>query len=411
LKIDWRTRSGKTIIATIVIMTVLVSLMTAVFLALMPTTVVMGKPATLNIKAPMGYETTKQTFLRTFPDFKAANLHYSNPYLGPPEGPSATLTINAGSVSAKAVGTNLHVTADTLDVSVSMFIEGVLQFVQIRCKSLEADVNLWTPDSTGKFGTLVARLKGNVLFHVPNIPGLPAGLAGGYHYEGQSLTITMTFFEPIYTVTVDPSSRNIPQGCKSDFEVTVTPLDPDIKGFVNLRWPDELDKQGIHGRFTTGGGVPHFSDTLTVFVEPWVPTGSYTAQVIAHDWTTGKDFLSNMVTINVEASGFDVTVGGVNPFSTSIQQGMSQGYKIEVTPLTCYSAGMGLYWRPTSGDFCGIGVEMPGGIDPSEGVMLVIKVGSEVPPGDREMDVCVFDGSLKQEFCCHVTIQIVAAGP
>jgi len=235
---------------------------------------------------------------------------------------------------------------------------------------------------------------------------LPSGLAGGYSYEGDSFTIKLTFYEPIYTVTVTPSSQGIPQGCNHDFEVTVTPLDPDIKGFVDLRWPEELKKQGIHGTFKSGGGTPPLTDTLTVYVEPWVPTGSYTTQVIAHDGIAGKDFLSSMVTINVEASGFDVTVEGVNPFSTPIQQGTSQEYKIEVTPLTCYSAEMGLYWRPTSGDFCGIGVEMPGGIDPSQGVMMVINVGSGAALGPREMDICVFDGNLKQEFCCHVTFVV-----
>jgi len=160
LKIDWKTRSGKAIIVTIVIMTILVSLMTAVFLALMPVTVVSGKPANLNIKAPMGYESTKQTFIKTFPDFTATNLHYSNPYIGGPSGPSATLTLDAGYVSAQATESSLHVTAQTLDFSLVAFGQ-VLPVARIKCNSVEADVNLWTPDSTGKFGTLVAALKGS----------------------------------------------------------------------------------------------------------------------------------------------------------------------------------------------------------------------------------------------------------
>jgi len=410
LIVDRKTRGGKVIIATTATMAALILMAAAVFIALQPVTVVVGKPATLNIRAAAGYESMVQVFIKSFPDFTATDLHYGNPYMGPSQGPWGTLTIDAEYVSAKAADTSLHVTAQMLDVSVGNPIGGVLQWVYIKCKSLEADVTFRTPDADdGEFGTLVAKLKGDVLFHVPNIPGLPKGLEGGYHYEGQSLTITATFVEPRYDVIVTPSSLEIPQGTMREAEVTVMPREAGITGQVSLGFECK-DQPGISAEFGPWT-TPPFTTPLKVHVRPGVEAKEYTAYVIVNDWTTGRIY-KNAITINVIESGFTVTVEDSNPYTlpTPIPKGTSSPpLTVKVTPWTDYTVGMGLYWRPAPGDdFRDIGIEMPGGIPPPPSeVEIIIKVGTNAIVGKHTAYICVADGGLGREFTCQVTFEVV----
>jgi len=410
--IDRKTRSGKVIVATTITMAVLILMAAAVFIAIQPVTVVVGKPATLNIRAPGGYESTVQIFVRMFPDFTATKLHYSNPYLGSWQGPWATLTVNAEYVSAKAADTSLHVAAQMLDFSVGVPLEGVFKWVNIKCKSLEADAAFRTPDADdGEFGTLVAKLKGDVLFHVPNVPGLPKGLEGGYHYEGQSLTLTITFVEPIYTIDTT-SELTIAQGCTGSAGVIVAPIEEGITGKVDLGL--ECRTEGIKGWFEPSQGVPRFSSQMYVNVQPWVPTGTYTAHMFVKDMTTGKSYQSKDIAITVKESGFTIKVNGQDsPVTLSwIPQGTDRTCTINITPWGDYTVGMGLYWRGTSGDFAGIGIEMPGGIPPPPyECPMYIKVSPDVSPGFREMDVCVKDDGLRREFTCHVIFEVVLLPP
>lgn len=410
MNVNLKTRSGKIVIAISGAMAALVLMAMAVLIMLQPTTVVIGKPASLNIKAALGYESAKQVFIKTFPDFSATDLHYSNPYLGPSEGPWGTLTINAGCVSAKASDTSIHVTADMLDVSVNIPLGGVFQLVQIKCKSLVGDIQLWTPNpDTGEFGVLTATLKGDVYFHIPNIPGLPEGLAGGYHYEGNSLTITMAFYEPIYSINIEPESLTVPQGgVDTTATVTVTPKVEGITGTVTLNWPNEYKEKGICGWFNPAMGTPPFTATLKVEVEGWAEPDSYMVPITVHDWVSGKDYKCDMQ-ITVLKSGYTITVNGSeDPVNLGdIPRGSGKEYEIKINNWTSYSGDVKLYWKPTFGDFSKISVEMPAEIvhPPYTGTMK-ISVDSEAQQGTYKMEICVFDEKLKREFKCQVEFKV-----
>ena len=142
---------------------------------------------------PGDYEQIKQTFLRTFPEFEANNLYYRNPYLGPPEGPCATLTLDVKHLRAKAGEDNLHLKANDLELSVEFPLIPSLvevQILKIAGADVELDIVLWEPDANGVFGELTAKFKGNVKFHIPEMPGLEP-----YHYEGPELNVKITFVE------------------------------------------------------------------------------------------------------------------------------------------------------------------------------------------------------------------------
>jgi len=409
----------------------LVLTVTAIFVALTPVTVVIGKPATLNIKAASSYQSSYTMFIMMFPEFTATNLHYNNPYLGSPQAWPAHITINLGSVSTKATGTNQHVIAQNLDASINLpiLIEGfwTYKLVEIKCDSLVGDINLWTPDpNTGEFGILVATLKGKVLFHVPNIPGLPSGLAGGYHYEGNSLTISATLYEPILIVNLNKYEVSVPQGWQ-DSSIELVSILPKVEGITapvgNFRF-ECVDKygpiRGIKGWIEVPPAPPGTQWTppltglnwpLTIMVEPWVKPGVYTGNVIVYDWIAQKNHYSGPIALTVTESGFTVTVDSSNPANLGdIPQGTSRPCTVTVTNWTDYTVGMGLNWQPIEGDFGGIGIEIPGGIQPPQTFGMKINVSPGAQPGVRKMDIWVFDGGLGKDFRCQVTFNVIESG-
>lgn len=300
-------------------------------------------------------------------------------------------------------------TASGVDISVGMLIPD-LKVARIVCNQLTADVNLSPPDAKGVFGTLTASLEGNVLLSIPSIPGSPIP---GYYYQGQKLRIEFTLVEPVYTVTVTPGTLSIPQGCDNGptpTTVTVTPLEASITSYVNLGF--ECNMWGINGQVQGGGGTPPLTSLpLQITVQSMVPKGTYTANVVANDPSTGKQFRSNNINITVTESGYTITVDGQNSPANlgSITQGSGKNFKIDITPWTSYSNGMPLAWNPTN-DFSGIGISIPGGVPPPPcEVTMSINVSPGASIGTHEMDIMVTDGTLgNRQFTCHVTFEVVA---
>jgi len=394
-------RSKKiTIMATMVMLVLAVSMLAV---GLSPTAAKRVPPQTWSLRLASGYNGARQTFIKTFPEVSSSGFHYYNPgIMSQPGAPTMSLSINLESVSAKATDyvfyENWHLEARGVDVSIGVPILGLdIRVARIVCRELIADVNLWPPED-GEFGTLTATLKGEVLLAVPIVPGSPIP---GYYYSGPELRLEWTFVEPRYAVTVDPSEISVPQGCRvgEAATVTVTPEEPGITGPVGYRF-ECREMGGINGWIDTS------KMKLGINVEPWVPTGTYTANVVVTCWTTGKEYRSNDISVTVTESGFTVMV---DPFNLGqIPQGESRHCNLAVIPWTDYTGGgMPLYWRPTSGDFAGIGIGMPGGIQPPWTGGLDVNVGGGVPPRVYEMDICVFDGGLNREFSCHVTFEVV----
>ena len=279
--------------------------------------------------------------------------------------------------------------------------------------------------TTGEFGILEAQLRRKVLFHFPNIalPGLPPDLTGGYHYEGNSLTIIMTFVEPRYTVTIEPPSLAIPQGCEGETTVNVEPLEEGITGHVNFGfewqylWENEWQwhsDEGIHGWVDTSSippGTPvepPLSLPLKVYIEPWVEPMEYRVRVVVHDTTGGNAFYSDPVSMTVLESGYIVEVNGgtedvVLP-DLSIGSG-DNGFPVIVTPTTCYTDWVWLGCEPGGEHDIGFWIE-PENEVPYLEAELVVNVGPTANPGTYEFDVVVRDDNLGRDFRCHVTVTV-----
>ena len=403
-------RTGKITLVTAVVLLLTIGMLVVV---IQPTFAGKPTPQTWSLRLPSGYSSARQMFINMFPELTASKFHYYNPNIAGST-PSISLTINLESISAKATDyvfyENWHLKASGVDVSVGISIGvGDIRVARIVCKDLTADVNLRPPGDNGEFGTLTAKLKGDVLLSVPIIPNSPMP---GYYYQGQELTIEFTLVEPRYTVTVTPDELSIPQGCNNGptpTTVTVTPLEAGITGAVGLGFECK-NMGGINGGIEGGGGTPPLTSLpLHINVQPWVPTGTYTANVVVNDYTTGKQYRDD-ITITVTESGYTITVDDQNsPVDLgSIPQGGKKDCKITITPWTTYSNGMPLNWNPTSGDFNGIGIGMPGGVSPPPcECQMTINVNPDVPTGSREMDIWVSDGTLGRQFTCHVTFEVV----
>jgi hypothetical protein len=404
-------RNSKTNLTAIIILILITSI---TYVAFPSSLARRTAPETWRVTLPGGYLSTRQLFIKMFPDLSASSFHYVNPDLASQPGLSSiALTVNLESLVAKTTDyvfyENLHVEARGVACSIEVYIVDIgMRLAQVVCRELSIDVNLWPPGADGVYGSLKAKLRGEVLFSVPDVPGSPIH---GYYYQGSELAIEWTFVEPRYTVTVSPTAISVPQGYKERIEdmVTVTPLDPAITGSVGFRFECK-DWGGINGGVDTSSmGSWPLVLPLEVGVAPWVPSDSYTANVVVTDWLGGKEYRSNDFTVTVTDSGYDIKVNNQNPFETNLQSGTGNKFDVSITPISPYSSGMPIYWRGTSGDFNGIGIGLPGGVQPPPtSVEMNINAEPWVTAGDYEFDVCVFDDGLKQEFTCHVTIHVYA---
>lgn len=154
------------------------------------------EPGKWEIKLPGNYESFKNQFITLFPNFESGELHYTNPFLGPPGGPYATLTLDVSYLKAMADSENFHLDVQDLNLKIEgMTIPGSPSpsTIEIAAKEAVLDINTHSPDPvTGEFGEITSTFKNNVAFHIPNIPGL----LDGYDYEGPELNVKITLFEP-----------------------------------------------------------------------------------------------------------------------------------------------------------------------------------------------------------------------
>lgn len=302
-----------------------------------------GEPGYWEITVPGGYEQLKQSLFTMFPEFEAEDLHYRNPYLGQPGGPYTTVTVDVAYLK-EYVDSNeeaLHLEARGLKFYMDPIILPSPPFphVEVAADDVQLDIDLNEPDpETGVFGEATARLSGNVVFHIPNIPPM----FEGYDYEGPELNIHVTFVEPEYEVIVDPSSLRIPIGQEGTATVTVNPT-REVSGTVTPRW--ECDIGEIEGWFDApSGGTPPFTTTLHVNLKEgfeYKPGETYYGKVVAFDFSTGKSF-GAPVEIAISPL-FEVTV---DPGEFTIQREMEVNgiAEVTVTPTTEVSNPFKLWW-------------------------------------------------------------------
>jgi len=145
--------------------------------------------------------------------------------------------------------------------------------------------------------------------------------------------------------------------------------------------------------------------------------GTYIGNVIASDWTSGREYYSNNISITVTPSGYTVSVeGGTSPPTVglaSIVAGDTAEFAVSVQRWTDYTNDLGLNWKPVSepvpGAFSKIEVWFApvwGRPDPVFDSKMYIKVHEDAPTGHYEMDICVFDGALGREFYCRVSFEV-----
>lgn len=243
-------------------------------------------------KSPGNYEATIpssyqniQGILQFCTTFEANNFHYSNTLAGG-GGPSMLLTVNAGYLRAEREGGEINLDAGALNFTIATPpIPVQIAGIQAAGSKVKLHVSIHTPDADGIVGTITAKLKGRAKFHV-HVPGLPS-----YDYEGNEMTITMTFIEPDFTVTVTPSRLTITQGTMGVIgttAVTVTALHyPEVTSTVNLFF-NSMGRP-IFGSFSpsnTGTPNPIMTRTLTISVNP-LPIGIWQTQVRVYDSATG----------------------------------------------------------------------------------------------------------------------------